>query len=307
MKVLEALLGPTPEPKPFDSLAAWWSGFSPILASAEHPIDAAILGGFGVDRLAPVFAAGYQAALRALVPGLPADRIASLCATEQGGGHPRAIRTTITPEGPGSFTITGDKRWATLSSEAGLLLVVGRTGDDPEKGHPLLRVARVDAGARGVSFVPMHATPFVPEIPHAEVSLAGVRVSEADLLPGDGYDDYLKPFRTIEDLHVDAAIAAYLLFLARRHRFSHLLVERLVAELVTLRTLAMENPSLPVVHVALAGALATLEGLCAEMDGPLAAAAPEEHARLVRDRPLFAIASHARAERTKRAWERLGG
>ena len=46
----------------------------------------------------------------------------------------------------------------------------------------------------------LHATTaaFVPEISHAEVELDRVKVSDADVLPGDGYDDYLKPFRTIE-------------------------------------------------------------------------------------------------------------
>ena len=39
---------------------------------------------------------------------------------------------------------------------------------------------------------------------------------EADLLPGDGYDIYLKPFRTIEDIHVHAALIGYLVGVARR-------------------------------------------------------------------------------------------
>lgn len=33
----------------------------------------------------------------------------------------------------------------------------------------------------------------------------------AEVLPGDGYDDYIKPFRTLEDVHVHLALGAFLL------------------------------------------------------------------------------------------------
>ena len=45
-------------------------------------------------------------------------------------------------------------------------------------------------------------TPFAPEIPHARITLANVTVRDEDVLPGDGYARYLKPFRTIEDTFV---------------------------------------------------------------------------------------------------------
>ena len=48
------------------------------------------------------------------------------------------------------------------------------------------------------------------EIPHAEVGLDRVRVEASAVLPGDGYADYVKPFRTIEDAHVHCALLGYL-------------------------------------------------------------------------------------------------
>ena len=64
----------------------------------------------------------------------------------------------------------------------------------------------------------MPPTRFVPEVPHAQVLMQDLRVSASALLPHDGYDAYVKPFRTIEDLHVTLAVLAYLLREARvRH------------------------------------------------------------------------------------------
>src|SRR5262245_25603109 len=99
-----------------------------------------------------------------------------------------------------------------MASAAQSLLVVASTGNVDGKNR--LRVVRVPANAAGVRIEPAVA-PFVPEIAHARVTLDGVRVSAGDLLPGDGYDDYLKPFRTIEDLHVHGALLGYLIGVAR--------------------------------------------------------------------------------------------
>lgn len=64
------------------------------------------------------------------------------------------------------------------------------------------------------------ARPFIPELPHAQVELDGVLVHDADILPGDGYDDYLKPFRTIEVIYVHTALAGHLIGVARWRGFS---------------------------------------------------------------------------------------
>lgn len=306
MQVLEALLTSPLQRKPFESVAAFWSSFRPVLARASLPIDAAIWGGFGADRLASAFAAGYQAALRALVPGLPNDRLVSLCITEKGGGHPRAIQTTLSPREPSGYWVNGDKRWASLCSCAGLLLCAVKVGEDPTTKRPSLKIARIDPERTGVRMIPMHVTPFVPEIPHAEVSLTNVAVDEADLLPGDGYEHYIKPFRTVEDLHIHAAIAAYFVFVARELSLPHGMLERLLCLLISLRALAADDPNSPIVHLGASGAFAALSEILTEMEGPFAARIPEEHARYERDRALFAVASHVRAERTKKAWERLG-
>src|SRR4051794_40702609 len=54
----------------FDSVQSFFAWHQADAASFDRPIDRAILGGAGADRLGYAFAAGYAAALQALVPGL---------------------------------------------------------------------------------------------------------------------------------------------------------------------------------------------------------------------------------------------
>ena len=65
---------------------------------AASPLTAAIRGAAATSSVGGAFLAGYQAALRALVPDLP-DGLVALCATEEGGAHPRAIATLLTLDG----------------------------------------------------------------------------------------------------------------------------------------------------------------------------------------------------------------
>jgi len=305
---LDYLLRATPAAA-CDSVHLWWP--RQVALNRRHPrtIDCAIAGGFAADRVAWAFCAGYQAALRALVPQLPADALASLCVSEAGGNHPNAIRTTLRPQpGPeGGYLLDGAKRWTTLGPESALLLVAARVGDAAAGGRVPLRLVRVRQGAPGVSLRAMREISFVPEVAHAEVRFERVAVAADDLLEGDGYARYVKPFRTIEDLHVHAAILAYLLREARRLGWPRQWLERALAALHALRALAREDANAPPMHIALAGALETGAALVRDAE-PCWDAVPDDAAALrwKRDRGLLAVAASARAKRTQRAWERIG-
>ncbi|MEP7123740.1 MAG: acyl-CoA dehydrogenase family protein [Byssovorax sp.] len=309
VKLLDVLLSTDPAVAEVPSIGAWWRGQQRVVAGGGATIDHAILGGYRADRVAYAFAAGYQAALRLLAPDLPADRLASLCVTERGGGHPRAIETRLTPENEG-FLVRGSKRWATLSGGddvAGVLLVAAVTGELDALGRPQIRVARVNADAPGVQVTPMPPTPFTPEILHGEVRLDDARVAADALLAGDGYRLYIKPFRTIEDLHIQGAITGYLIGEARRGGFPRAIVERLAAQVVTLRGLAAGDPGDAAGHVALAGALRTMAPLVTDLEAAWAVAGGPAYARWQRDRLLVGIAESARVKRLERAWARLAG
>jgi len=302
--LLRFVLDPAVVPPAVDELRAWWDASAVQRAGWTAPFDRALAGGACADRLGFAFANGYAEALRALVPDLAAGSISALCASEEGGAHPRAIRTRLVETAPGRYELTGRKKWGTIASAASTLLVVASVGE--AAGQNRLRVIRVRADAPGVRLSPT-TTAFVPEIPHAEVELAGVAVTAAEVLPGDGYDAYLKPFRTIEDIYVNGAIAGYLIGVARRYAMPRELRERLIATAVIAHSIASADPRAVTTHAALAGMLDLLQRSVAEIEPLWAAANDAEWARWQRDRSLFRVAGAARAARRERAWAILDG
>jgi len=303
VSVLAQIFSAAPEIEPIDSLEVYWTRHRAATSGVRLPVDRAILGGFGADRLAYAFVAGYQAALRVIAPDLPVDRLASLCITERGGGHPRAIETTLRPAGEHALRLDGHKRWASLADAGGVLLVAASEGVD-EQGHNRLRVVRVEADAPGVTVTRIEGAAFVPEVGHAEVGLAGVIVNEEALLPGDGYTRVIRPFRTIEDVHVQAALFGYLLREARAGGFARSLCERAAALLSALRELAQREPSALATHIALGGVLEFGSALVGEIEAAWAAAPTPGWERWERDRALLGVAARAREARLSRAWER---
>jgi acyl-CoA dehydrogenase len=255
-------------------------------ATFANSTDRAAAGGASVDRLAWAFLAGYRAALNALDPTLGR---ACLCATEEGGAHPKNIHTRIVPKNA-AFLLNGKKTFATLASAAETLLVVVSEGMDGPRNH--LRVVRIPAQREGITIRDRPPLPFAPEIPHAEVTFDDVRVEATELLEGDGYARVLKPFRTIEDVHVSAAWLGYVTVHTRKRE----LVERALPLIVALGEAAKRDASLPETHILLAGILAHASALAADFDGD---------ALWARDRPLLEVAGTARKLRLEAAWNRL--
>jgi acyl-CoA dehydrogenase len=288
----------------YDSVGEWWPAFRRVSAEWGEPIDRAIIGGASADRVGYAFAAGYQAALRRLVPSLPDEGMASLCVTEEGGGHPRAIKASLERSAEGAWTLSGHKRWATLAPAGDMLLVAAVTGTGSD-GRNIVRIVQVDRAAPGVTVRPMPATPFAPEIPHGEVQFAGVRIGSAQVLPGDGYLDYVKPFRTIEDTHVNAAILGYLVQIALRHDWPDSVREELLSLVAHLRTIGAADPRLPEVHLALAGFFTTQQRVLDAAAPNWQRVDPAVRARWERDTPLLGVAGNAREQRRAAAWRRV--
>lgn len=297
MEIIPALLAV--RPPAVDSLAAWWDATAAERGRFDTTVERALVGGALADRLGYAFAGGYREALRALVPGL--EGVTALCITEAGGNHPKAIETKLVAVGDG-YEVSGHKKWATVGSLASSLLVCATTGTDA--GVPRLRMVRVAANAPGVTITASSA-PFVPEIPHAEITLDGVAVTAVDLLPGDGYDNYVKPFRTIEDIHVHAALLGYLVGVARRRDLARDAIERLLALAITTRAAALADARSPATHVVLAGTFALVAREVTAIEALWAAAPDDEWQRWQRDRALLQVAGKARDARRDKAWSLL--
>ena len=281
------------------SLDGVWEAYRRERAAEAPPLAAAVLVASQVDRLGFAFAVGYPAALEHMVEGV--GHPSAICVTEAKGNSPRAIGTTLQRKGD-HYALRGTKTFVTLGKQAETLLVVARVGEKPD-GRPDLTVVRIPSGRDRVVFQDLPKTPFVPEVPHSSVRLEGVEVLEEERLQGDGYLNYVKPFRTIEDIHVAGATLGYLVGWARRTRASATLIAELSADLIALDGLRGASPLDPRVHIALHGIyqrlyrLADKEAFARLLDG----ATDDERQRWERDRGLLGVASKAREARFERA------
>ena len=300
--LLQRVLQHAPTPAPIADLATWWLQYAMAVQGMTRPIERAVAAGFAADRLGYAFAAGYTEALQQLLPALGNTR-AALCATESGGAHPRAMKTYV-QESHAALRLSGDKTFVTLGTHAATLLVVASEGQDAQ-GRNRLAVYRIPADRAGVTLTPLPSTAFAPEIPHAALHLHEVVVTPEERLPGDGYERYLKPFRTVEDLHVYAALLGWLLQVARRAGWPRLIVQELLLLIAATCALGPAAPDAAATHLALGGLLASARRLREEIGPHWQLVDPTTRALWERDRPLLEVAGKARAQRLEVAWERL--
>ncbi len=301
--ILDALLTLPVEPVAHANITDWWRWHCDATSDWERPIDRALIAALQADRLGFAFSSGFHSALAALIPSLPRDHRAAFCATEERGAHPKYIATRLERSADG-WRLNGSKKWSTLGTEAASVLVVATAGQDGD-GRNQLRVVQVPTDAAGVELTAMPTLPFIPEVPHATLTLTDVVLTDADILPGDGYNDHLKPFRTIEDTYVQAALLGYLLGIGRRSGWPGELLERTVSLILAACGLAAEDPNAAATHIALAGLLGSTRALVSDSASEWGRVDEAERERWTRDAQLFTIAGTARAQRRVRAWERL--
>lgn len=309
--VLHRLLTESPTPAVIETVADWWRSHLAAGRALRSPLHRAILGGFLADRVGYAFASGYREALCFAIPDV-GERKLVLCASEKTGAHPRFIKTGLTPDASaGGFRLNGAKEYASLGTFADGYIVIASVGTHDD-GRNHLAAIRVPKGREGITLTELPPTPFIPEIPHARLTFDNVPIEPHERLPGDGYSAYLKPFRTIEDIHVHGALIAYILQIARRCAWPRAFTESAISILISLSSLvAGYTPGripidgqlmTPWSHIALAGVLKQAETLFERAQEHFADIDEPTRERWRRDRPLTHIANKARARRREVAW-----
>ena len=287
------LLETTPR-LPAAALPEWFAALLQVCPAAA-PFELAVLGGARAASPGLAFLAGYQAALRVLWPSAPPS-LGALCVTENKSTRPADMGTRLQ-----GLSLNGRKDFVTAGDAADWLLVAAREEADGEP--PRLALTVVHGGAPGMHVENLPPLPLMPDVTHARLLLHDVH---CERLAGDGWDAYVKPFRTIEDVHVLAAFSAWQYGLGRECQWPPSLQLKLLALLAGCAEVARQSPAAPATHVLLAGLFHQQAALKTELDEAFSAGPGHWAAIWQRDRNLLSIAAGARAKRLEKALAVLG-
>ncbi|MEW7857707.1 acyl-CoA dehydrogenase family protein [Pseudomonas chlororaphis] len=254
------------------------------------PFELAVRGGRLMATPGLAFLVGYQAALRMLWPCAPLS-LGALCATEQRSLRPADMQTRLR-----DLHLNGRKDFVTAGDAADWLLIAARCEAQGES--PRLSLAVVHAGEPGVKVDKLPAIPLMPDISHGRLQLDNAL---CERLAGDGWDAYVKPFRTLEDIYVLSAMTAWLYGVGQDNDWPQTLLLQLLALLAGCAEVSRQNPSLGSGHVLLGGLFAQFDGLKPALEQAFADG-PELWAELwKRDRAVLDLAAGARSKRLAKA------
>lgn len=295
------------KPDPVESLREWKKIHDNNSKSWEEPIDRAISSGFLADRTAYAFVAGFRSALQRLFPLQPIEKLTAFCISEEGGNHPKFIKsslekTNVTSGDEVIWKLNGRKKFITCASIADSLYVAASTGID-EKGRNRIKLVLLDRDSEGIEITPMENLPFIPEINHGIVELKDVVVKDSQIMPGDAYSRYVKPFRLIEDIHVNASLMGYLFRIACLFSWPREVREKLLAIIGGIRVVAMADPESPDIHIVFSGTQRIVDQLIQEIVPLWDETTEEIRDHWNRDIAIMTIGEKARIIRPAAAWK----
>lgn len=268
-------------------------GFATLLQTLGNvtPFELAVAGGRRMATPGLAFLVGYQAALRMLWPSAPLS-LGALCATEQRSLRPADMHTRLT-----DLRLSGAKDFVTAGDAADWLLIAARS--EEAGATPRLSLAVVYPGEPGVTVETLPALPLMPDISHGRLHLDGAL---CELLAGDGWDAYVKPFRTLEDVYVLSAMTAWVYGVGQDSDWPQTLQLRLLALLAGCAEMSRQPPNNPAGHVLLGGLFAQFDALKTEIDQALSEGDPQWAQMWQRDQAVMQLASGARAKRLAKAF-----
>ena len=267
-------------------------GFATLLHAlgTVTPLELAVVGGRLMSTPGLAFLVGYQAALRMLWPSAPLS-LGALCATEQ-----RSLRVADMQTRLSDLRVSGRKDFVTAGDAADWLLVAARSEASGET--PRLSLAVVYPDEPGVRLEKLPAIALMPDISHGRLFLDN---AQCELLAGDGWDAYVKPFRTLEDIYVLSAMTAWLYGVGQDSDWPQALQLRLLALLAGCAEVSRQAPNNLAGHVLLGGLFAQFEGLKAELNEAMADGPQHWAAMWQRDQSVMDLAAGARGKRLAKA------
>lgn len=249
------------------------------------------------NNISQAFIIGYRCALQSLLPELNQRLWAAMCVSEKTGNHPKSLTSTVDESG----FINGHKSFVTMADQAKQLVVIAKAGQIGDK--PILKAVLLEQPCEGLDIQAMPPLPMVPNISHGQITFTNC---QGILLKGDGYADYSKRFRMLEDSHVFMAFTAMILRKCVDLKFDPELVQECLLLINSLNNLkGFDKKQEPWLHLTLAACFKHFERLCNNFEAALKQSGDAFYESWMRDKKLFTIAAKARVSRNKKAQDWL--
>jgi acyl-CoA dehydrogenase len=228
----------------------WKEIFIKLTSNNDDTIQNSIISGFHSDKISYVFTSGYECALKKMFN----INDASLCATESvKGAPPRSILTNIKKNND-KYILNGEKSFVTLGNRSKRLIVLAKLENE-------LKIVTINSSLKGISFhKPKKEINFIPEIPHSSVRFENVEIESFNIAKGDGYTDYVKDFRTVEDLHVISSLLGYFLRITILSKWDEY-KERIISLLFGIKEISKLELKNPMTHLLIDGTIHNINSL----------------------------------------------
>lgn len=246
--------------------------------------------GLRATSIGQSFAIGYRCALQSLWPKLNQDEWAALCVSELQGNHPRQIKTTVNEQG----VLHGHKSYVSMAEQAKQLIVIAKIGEQAER--PLLKAVLVSQDLEEVITKPMANIGMLPDISHGSIELNDAL---GMILPGDGYIEFSKRFRYLEDIHVLMGFTSLILSKSLRFKLKPEITEKSLLLISAMLSQNLQDTYWH--HLHMSALFSEFEKLVAEFEDNINNLPDNFIDHWRRDKKIFSIASKARLARAEKA------
>jgi acyl-CoA dehydrogenase len=259
-----------------------------------------LYGGFFANSVGQAFVNGYEVAIQRLTGIDTRESIAAFCVTENKSTHPTSMLSCLTVDKKGNYTLSGKKDFVTLAGDAKKLFVAVNFGVSAA-GQKIIKLVEVNVASSGVSIQLLPELPFVPDVTHGVVNFDSVVIEASNILSGDGYSDYVKPFRWFEDINVFMSVSAYLFKLTLAFDWPEDAKVEMISLLTSLSGLHKMKADDPVAHIVMFNQTEALDKWLERYDEAWNAVTEDVVLCWKRDIALLKIATRARKARYKNA------
>lgn len=302
-EVLAALFE-LPEASSGDDLVTFLKQHGPPPAGdeGEDPFRRLMRVATRAERRSAASIAGHQAAIRRLFPATPPDAICAFCISEDRGPHPKYINTSLV-ESPSGLRLNGTKRWGSVAPDADLLYVAASIGREGDRND--LRMIALPADRPGVTLDLEPYVDYGPEMRIADITFDDVQVHPGEVIQGDAYVNYIKPFRLIEDVYNTVGTQVAMFRLGTEYGWEDERLETLAALISQAAAVSSTDMASPEAILLLTAYLRSSGEFWAKTWQSWPDAPAEVIAKWSPDRSLLGVAERARETRRQTAWAEL--